>query len=116
MGRGLPTSEAAGMRRGVCEGCAPWGLVFRVGAGAWAGWRPAGRTGARLRQLGQKGLIVGDREGCSASKQQWASQLKGRKVGGQQEPSWSGTWGRMGRECEPTAWEGVGGASALRPG
>lgn len=27
-----PLNEA-----GVCEGCAPWSLVFRVGAGAWAG-------------------------------------------------------------------------------
>ena len=51
------------------RGALPRGLVFRVGAGAWAGRRLAGRTGARLRQLGQKGLIVGAREGCGASKQ-----------------------------------------------
>lgn len=69
MGQGLPTSEPAGMRQGVCKGCTPCGLVFRVGAGAWAGRRPAGRTGARLRQLGQKGLIVGAQEGCNVSKQ-----------------------------------------------
>lgn len=54
-----------------------WGLVGR---------RPAGRAGARLRQPGQKALIVGAWKGCRASKQRWASQLMGYNIGGQQEP------------------------------
>lgn len=53
MGRGLPTPEAAGMRREVREGCAPlrfsvqgwcWGLG-RLEAG-WPDWCQAASAGA----------------------------------------------------------------------
>lgn len=70
----------------ICQGCPYRGVVFRISAGAWAGRRLADRAGARLRQLGQKGLIVGAREGCRSSKQRWASQLMGYNIEGQQKP------------------------------
>lgn len=81
-----------------------WSSALGVCAGAWPGRRPAGRAGARPRQPRQKGLIVGAREGCWASKQQWASQLRGCNVGGQRN---------LAGQRPRAAWDG-GGAHSWR--
>jgi hypothetical protein len=64
-------------------------LVFRVWAGpdgSWTSRRLAGRAGARLHQLGQKGLIVVAVRGCLATTQWWATQQMDYNIG------IAGTW------------------------
>lgn len=69
-----------------------WCLGFGARGLCWEGRRLAGRAGARLRQPGQKGLIVGAREGCLLLRSSGHSWLMRHNIGGQQE---LGRWERV---------------------